>query len=116
LLKQLAADKLPESRSDDLAALGFLTVGRKSNRDTIHDIIDDCIDVVSRGTLGLTVNCVHCHDHKFDPVSTKDYYALYGVFRNSEARQDLPVIGGQPGNDLDRRYEKEIAAQQEGLR
>src|SRR6185503_13452996 len=116
LVKQLAADKLPGlSDAGDLAALGFLTVGRKSNRDTIHDTIDDWIDVVSRGTMGLTVNCARCHDHKFDPVSTKDYYALYGVFLNSQARQDLPVIGGGPGNDLDRRFEKEITAQQEGL-
>src|SRR6185436_10721691 len=68
-----------------------------------------------RGTMGLTVNCARCHDHKFDPVSTKDYYALYGVFLNSQARQDLPVIGGGPGNDLDRRFEKEIATQQEAL-
>jgi hypothetical protein len=116
LLKQLAADKLPgPSDTDDLAALGFLTIGRKSNRDTIHDIIDDWIDVVSRGTMGLSVNCARCHDHKFDPVSTKDYYALYGVFLNSQARQDLPVIGDEPGSDVDRRYEKAVAAQQEGL-
>src|SRR6185503_8602178 len=91
LLKQLAADKLPGlSAPADLAALGFLTVGRKSNRDTIHDIIDDWIDVVSRGTMGLTVNCARCHDHKFDPISTQDYYALYGVFQNSQACQNFP--------------------------
>ena len=68
--------------SRDLAALGFLTVGRRSNRDTVHDIIDDWIDVVTRGTMGLSVNCARCHDHKFDPVSTKEYYALYGDFLN----------------------------------
>ncbi|HUS34737.1 MAG TPA: PSD1 and planctomycete cytochrome C domain-containing protein [Verrucomicrobiae bacterium] len=113
LVKQLAADKLPDQ--SDLAALGFLTVGRKSNRDTIHDIIDDWIDVVSRGTLGLTVSCARCHDHKFDPVSTKDYYALYGVFRNSEARLDLPAIGSGPTNDLDRRYDREISKELTGL-
>ena len=61
--------------------------------------IDDRIDVVSRGTMGLTVNCARCHDHKFDPVSTQDYYALYGVFLNSQARQDLPVIGDGSGNE-----------------
>src|SRR5262245_24309050 len=113
LVKQLAADKLPAS--SDLAALGFLTVGRKSNRDTIHDIIDDWIDVVTRGTMGLSVNCARCHDHKFDPVSTNDYYALYGVFQNSEPCQNLPVIGGASQNDLDRQYEKELGIQQEAL-
>jgi len=65
--------------------------------------------------MGLTVNCARCHDHKFDRVSTKDYYALYGVFLNSQARQDLPVIGGEPGNELDRLYEKTITAQEESL-
>jgi Protein of unknown function (DUF1553)/Protein of unknown function (DUF1549) len=116
LLKQLAADKLPASPENrDLAALGFLTVGRKSNRDTIHDVIDDWIDVVTRGTMGLSVNCARCHDHKFDPVPTNDYYALYGVFLNTHARQDLPVIGSGQGNDLDRRYEKQMAAQRESL-
>jgi hypothetical protein len=113
LVKQLAADKLPDQ--SDMAALGFLTVGRKSNRDTIHDIIDDWIDVVSRGTLGLTVSCARCHDHKFDPVSTKDYYALYGVFRNSQARLDLPAIGSGSTNDLDRRYDREISKELTGL-
>src|SRR5262245_10862634 len=116
LLKQIAADKLPGlSDARDLAALGFLTIGRTSNRDTIHDIVDDWIDVVSRGTMGLSINCARCHDHKFDPISTQDYYALYGVFRNSPARQELPVIGDQPENDLDQRYEKEIAAQRKAL-
>jgi hypothetical protein len=113
LIKQLAADKLPTS--SDLAALGFLTVGRKSNRDTVHDVIDDWIDVVSRGTMGLSINCARCHDHKYDPVSTKDYYALYGVFQNSQACPNPPMISGAPQNDLDRRYEKELGLQQEAL-
>jgi hypothetical protein len=113
LVKQLAADKLPTA--SDLAALGFLTVGRKSNRDTIHDVIDDWIDVVSRGTMGLSVNCARCHDHKYDPVSTKDYYALYGVFQNSQTCQNLPLMGGAIQNDLDRRYEKELGIQLEAL-
>src|SRR5262245_38064481 len=113
LVKQLAADKLP--RSADLAALGFLTVGRQSNRDTIHDIIDDWIDVVSRGTMGLSVSCARCHDHKYDPISTKDYYALYGVFQNSQTCQNLPLLGGATQNDLDRRYETELGIQQESL-
>ena len=51
----------------------------------IHDVIDDRIDVVTRGLLGLTVSCARCHDHKYDAVPTADYYSLYGVFASSEA-------------------------------
>ena len=48
-----------------------------------HDIIDDRIDVLARGTLGLTVTCARCHDHKYDPIPTKDYYSLYGVLAST---------------------------------
>ncbi len=83
LMKQLAADQLVSGEDRrDLAALGFLTLGRRF-LNNIHDIIDDRIDVVTRGMLGLTANCARCHDHKYDPISTKDYYALYGVFASS---------------------------------
>jgi mono/diheme cytochrome c family protein len=90
LKRQLAADQLPGS--DDpaqLAAMGFLTLGRRflNNR---HDIIDDRIDVVSRGMLGLTATCARCHDHKFDPIPAADYYALYGVFASSDEPGDEP--------------------------
>jgi hypothetical protein len=66
----------------DLAALGFLTTGRRFIGVT-HEIIDDRIDVVTRGTMGLTVQCARCHDHKYDPIPTADYYSLYGVFQAS---------------------------------
>lgn len=79
---QIAADQLVLPASPDLAAMGFLTLGRRFLGVT-HDIIDDRIDVVTRGTLGLTVACARCHDHKFDPIPTRDYYALYGVFQSS---------------------------------
>src|SRR5207245_6546079 len=59
----------------------------------IHDIIDDRIDVVCRGMMGLTVNCARCHDHKFDPIPTKDYYSLYGIFASSEEPQTEPLLG-----------------------
>ncbi|HSG70360.1 MAG TPA: PSD1 and planctomycete cytochrome C domain-containing protein, partial [Planctomycetaceae bacterium] len=81
--EQLAADRL--DLGDDkrpLAAMGFLTLGGHFMNNT-HDIIDDRIDVVTRGLLGLTVTCARCHDHKYDPVSQKEYYGLYGVFRGS---------------------------------
>ena len=57
-----------------------------------NDIIDDRIDVVSRGTLGLTVACARCHDHKFDPIPTKDYYSLHGIFASSEEPAEKPLL------------------------
>ncbi|MFM7103843.1 MAG: DUF1549 domain-containing protein, partial [Verrucomicrobiota bacterium] len=85
LLLQLAADQLVPAGSPDLAAMGFLTGGRRFLGVT-HDIIDDRIDVVTRSTLGLTVSCARCHDHKYDPIPTADYYSLYGVIRGNDER------------------------------
>jgi len=89
---QLAADlvgpKLPPWR---LAALGFLTVGRMFDQNP-HDQIDDQIDTTTRGFLGLTVACARCHDHKYDAITAKDYYSLYGVFASTERPLDLPLI------------------------
>jgi hypothetical protein len=92
IVEQLAADQI--SKSDDtrpLAALGFLTVGRRFLLDQ-NEIIDDRIDVVSRGLLGLTVTCARCHDHKFDPIPTDDYYSFYGIFASSTEPAELPVL------------------------
>ena len=91
VMLQLAADQLVPERSPDLAAMGFLTLGRRFLGVT-HDIIDDRIDVVTRGMLGLTVACARCHDHKFDPIPTRDYYSLYGVFQSS-AEALVPCCG-----------------------
>jgi hypothetical protein len=85
LLLQIAADQLVPVGSPDLVAVGFLTGGRRFLGVT-HDIIDDRIDVVTRGTLGLTVACARCHDHKYDPIPTQDYYSLYGVFHGCDER------------------------------
>jgi hypothetical protein len=85
---QLAADQVADARPADQAALGFLTVGRWFTGQ-LPDVIDDQIDVVSRGFLGLSAQCARCHDHKFDPVSTEDYYSLYGLFAASR----MPVDG-----------------------
>jgi len=81
---QLAADKFPAAKPDDLAALGFLGLGPKYyNRGRIEVMADeweDRVDTVTRATLGLTVACARCHDHKFEPITQRDYYALAGVF------------------------------------
>ncbi|SVE01968.1 uncharacterized protein METZ01_LOCUS454822, partial [marine metagenome] len=89
IIEQLAADQL-ELGADRraLAALGFLTLGPRFSGN-IHDILDDRIDVTTRGLMGLTVSCARCHDHKYDPIPTADYYSLYGVFR-SAAEPTLP--------------------------
>ncbi len=91
IVEQLAADKLTDLKSPaDLAALGFLTVGQRIGSE--NDIINDRIDVVSKGFLGLTVACARCHDHMFDPIPTKDYYALHGIFASVVEPKDKPVI------------------------
>jgi len=88
LVKQIAADQASENEND-LHAMGFLTLGRRFLNNS-HDIIDDRIDVVTRGLMGLTVACARCHDHKYDPVPTADYYSLYGVFASSQEPKDAP--------------------------
>jgi mono/diheme cytochrome c family protein len=93
VIQQLAADRLPEVQNGDdksaLAALGFLTIGRRF-LNVQADIIDDRIDVTMRGFEGFTVACARCHDHKFDPIPTQDYYSLYAVF-NSSAEVQEPI-------------------------
>jgi hypothetical protein len=95
ILHQLAADRLVangKAPAEAQAAMGYLTLGRRF-LNNIHDITDDRIDVVTRGMLGLTVACARCHDHKYDPIATKDYYGLYGVFTSSVEPKDLPLLG-----------------------
>jgi Protein of unknown function (DUF1549)/Protein of unknown function (DUF1553)/Planctomycete cytochrome C len=92
---QLAADLMPDTPRDDLRALGYLGAApvyhtdlrlSKDVTETIFtDAWDERVDAVSRGLLGLTVGCARCHDHKFDPILTKDYYAMAGVFASTTA-------------------------------
>ena len=129
LKRQLAADRMPGSEDPaQLAAMGYLTLGRRFLNNT-HDIIDDRIDVVSRGMLGLTASCARCHDHKFDPIPTADYYSLYGVFASSDEPKNEPstlrlvdrpkpvepvvFLRGQPhnrGNQVPRRFFTALSA------
>src|SRR5204863_1064941 len=92
IVEQLAADLLPLGEDKPaLAAMGFLTLGRRFLNNQA-DIIDDRIDVVCRGTMALTVGCARCHDHKFDPIPSADYYSLYGVFASSVEPGQLPLL------------------------
>ncbi|WP_372896173.1 DUF1549 and DUF1553 domain-containing protein, partial [Stieleria sp.] len=85
---QLAADLLHPGAPERHVALGFLGLGpkyyRRNDPEVMADEWEDRIDTVSRGLLGLTVACARCHDHKYDPVPTADYYALAGVFASTE--------------------------------
>ena len=104
--KQLAADRMEAGDPADLAALGFITLGRNVPKGE-HDMIDDRIDVVTRGLLGLTVTCARCHDHKYDPIPTRDYYSLYGIFRNSREPVEYPLLANhETGGSLARLYHK----------
>src|SRR5881392_3257233 len=88
--------------------MGFLTLGRRFLNNQ-HDIIDDRIDVVTRGFMGLTVTCARCHDHKFDPIPTADYYSLHGVFASSTEPKDLPLIDTPKQTAATKAFEMELA-------
>ena len=88
---QLAADHIVPAGSPELAAMGFLTLGRRFLA-IQYDIIDDRIDTTFRSLMGLTVQCARCHDHKYDPISAKDYYAFAGVFQSCiDLREEIPA-------------------------
>ncbi len=92
--EQLAADLMGfKDKSPEQAALGFIAVTPFTA--AAHDFVDDVIDTTTRGFLGLTVACARCHDHKFEPVPTADYYSLHGVFSSIE-RIPHSEIGAYP--------------------
>src|SRR5262249_41248305 len=93
LTEQLAGDLLPSrtqrERDANIVATGFLVVGPKATGATdkeqlLVDGIDEQVDTIGKAFLGLTVGCARCHDHKFDPISARDYYALAGVLASTE--------------------------------
>ena len=99
LVEQLAGDLLPSSQDPEryvegLKATGLLTLapkglGMQDKEQMILDVVDDQIDVLGRALLGLTLSCARCHDHKFDPLATTDYYALAGIFRSTQTLLDI---------------------------
>lgn len=109
IVDQLAADlvqpALPRWR---LPALGFLTLGRMFDNNP-HDQIDDQIDTTTRGFLGLTVACARCHDHKYDAITQRDYYALYGVFASTERPYNLPLLEDPTNVPGGMEFEKQFA-------
>ena len=108
---QLAADLMPGAARDDMRALGYVGAAPIYHHDLrlsgdviggfLTDDWDERIDAVSRGVLGISMGCARCHDHKFDPVTQKDYYALMGVFA-STVRVERPTFPVDP--KIEERY------------
>jgi hypothetical protein len=108
LREQIAGDLLParseRDRSRLLTATGFLALGVKDVNQRfkvrfVMDNVDEQIDVVTRSVLALTVSCARCHDHKFDPIPTTDYYALAGIFTSTDICAGLRNLMGGGGLD-----------------
>jgi hypothetical protein len=126
LTEQIAGDLLPfdsiEQRDRQRIAAGFLVIGPKvllgnDAKERRMDVADEQIDTIGRAVLGQTLGCARCHDHKFDPVPTADYYALAGIFTSTEVMQQRYMLNEQrtmerlagldaQGDDLNSAYEK----------
>lgn len=97
VIEQIAGDLLPEhdekARIDAITATGFLSLGARvlaepDKQKLDMDIIDEQIDTMGKAFLGMTLGCVRCHDHKFDPITQADYYALAAIFRSTRSLAD----------------------------
>src|SRR5262249_34659466 len=77
-------NEIDQSRHERIIATGYLAISRRfgSRNKEMNLTIDDTIDNLGKAFLGLSVSCARCHDHKFDPIPQRDYYALYGVFNS----------------------------------
>lgn len=110
ITEQIAGDLLPNespaAQDRQRVATGFLALGAKPakamNANFDMDVVADQIDVIGRGIMGLSVACARCHDHKFDPVTTRDYYALAGIFTSTETMWGTAAHEGltAPATDL----------------
>ncbi len=125
LREQIAGDLLPSSseseRCEKIIATGYLAISRRfsSLAEEPHLTFDDTIDNVGKTMLGLTLGCARCHDHKYDPLPTADYYALYGIFSSSRyafpgteiPRHSRNLVALVPSD----RYEKEVRSHEEKM-
>ncbi len=104
--EQLAGDILARQRSgerfqEQTIATGFLALSRRyatGPYELWHLTLEDTIDTVGRAFLGMTLKCARCHDHKFDPITTEDYYALYGIFDSTQ----FPWAGAEETHSMKR--------------
>ncbi|HEV1288108.1 MAG TPA: DUF1549 domain-containing protein, partial [Bryobacteraceae bacterium] len=103
VMEQIAGDLMPspdgkEVNVEGITATGFLSIGprliaEQDKPKMLYDFIDEQIDTTTRGILGLTVACARCHDHKFDPIATADYYSLAAIFANTKAFSKIGTGG-----------------------
>lgn len=107
--EQIAGDLLPAAdeavRQEQLIATGFLTIGPKVLAEVDQakmqmDIVDEQIDTLGRAFLGLTLGCARCHDHKFDPIETADYYGLAGIFKSTRTMETYTKVAKWHENPL----------------
>lgn len=125
ILEQLAGDLLPHDtttqRDRQRIAAGFLTLGPKvllgnNAENQKMEVADEQLDTIGKAFLGLTLGCARCHDHKFDPIPTADYYAMAGILTSTEVMETRYMLGqqrkmeqlvglGDDGKNLDTAYE-----------
>jgi len=111
-------------RRENLIATGYLVLGPKVLAEVDEakmemDIVDEQLDTIGRGLMGLTMGCARCHDHKFDPIAQKDYYSLAGIFKSTRAMESFTKIAKWNENliatdeqiDEKQQHEQKIAAQ-----
>jgi len=118
LMEQLAGDELPQITRDSLIATGFYRLGiwddEPADRElAVYEGFDDILTTVGQGLLGLTINCSRCHDHKIDPIPTKDYYSTLAFFRNLTSngygpQVERPLIASQSDKEQMNAFEQEI--------
>jgi len=123
ICEQLAGDQMPTDneslRNDRITATGMLSLGPKllaepDKPKMVMDIVDEQIEVTSKAFLGLTVTCARCHNHKFDPIPTKDYYALAGIFKSTKTMASLNTVAMWQERPLQtKRSDSEVAQYEE---
>ncbi len=119
----LTKDQNGPERAEGIVATGYLAIARRYGHDIDKDMYltyEDVIDNLGKNYLGLTLGCARCHDHKFDPISSRDYYALYGIFESTrfafpgcepkgQPRDLVPLIDPSQADSFLANYRKELA-------
>ena len=126
IMEQIAGDLLPgdtqAQRDEQLTATGYLVLGPKvlADRDQLKrkmDVVDEQVETIGRTFLGLTLGCARCHDHKFDPIPTADYYGIAGILASTRTLDSFklgnPIVSGWMLRPLGANGEAQLTAQKE---